>query len=143
MMVAGFLTPLRVEKIGPQRWRLVEPLRFYSTRHRGVFTAPVGFETNFASIPRVLWSVLPPVDVYDAAAVMHDAGYAHALVTEDGQRIRLVKPLSDHLFYEGLRALGVNLMQARLMYFFVRAFGNQQQVQATRQRERLSQGVGP
>lgn len=36
---------------------------------------PVGFVTDFASIPRVLWSVLPPDGQYAYAAVVHDYLY--------------------------------------------------------------------
>ena len=33
---------------------------------------PVGFATDYASIPRALWSFLPPTGTYAAAAVIHD-----------------------------------------------------------------------
>jgi hypothetical protein len=36
---------------------------------------PVGFVTDFASIPRVFWSVLPPDDLYTYAAIIHDFLY--------------------------------------------------------------------
>ncbi len=36
---------------------------------------PVGFLTDFASIPRVFWSLLPPDGTYTYAAVLHDFLY--------------------------------------------------------------------
>mgnify|MGYP001206222236 CR=1 FL=1 len=38
-------------------------------------TVPFGFVTDFASIPRVFWSVLPPDGTYAYAAVVHDYLY--------------------------------------------------------------------
>jgi hypothetical protein len=38
-------------------------------------TVPVGFVTDFASIPRVFWSLLPPDGVYTYPAIIHDYLY--------------------------------------------------------------------
>lgn len=126
-MNAAFLTPLRVEKIGPQRWLLLTDLIF---RADGIsYVAPRGFQTDLASIPRLLWSLLPPVGQYDAAAVIHDAAYAGALLDgpiEDPQShpITVTKAHADRLFYQGCRTLGVGTVAARLMYWAVRVFGD-------------------
>lgn len=122
--MATFLTPLRIEKVGPQRWRLLESFVFKSDKYPGIFVAPPGFETNFASIPRVFWTIFPPVDIYDGPAVIHDAAYGHALLTEDGRRMNVVKPIADRLFYEALRVCGVNVVKARIMYGIVALVGS-------------------
>lgn len=130
-MTNQFLTPLRVEKIGPQRWLLTDDLVFYSERFRGTFVAPRGFQTDFASVPRWLWSWLPPVDVWDAAAVIHDAGYSHALLTstdvETAERIHLIKKYTDLVFLDGLNVLGVPKWKRGMMYWMVSKFGDQKQ----------------
>lgn len=36
------------------------------------FIVPVGAVTDLASTPRFLWILLPPTDIYEAAAVAHD-----------------------------------------------------------------------
>jgi hypothetical protein len=36
---------------------------------------PAGFVTDFASTPRAIWAILPPVDRYQLAAVVHDFLY--------------------------------------------------------------------
>lgn len=41
---------------------------------RGV-RVPVGFVTDFASIPRIFWSLLPPDGLYTFAAIIHDYLY--------------------------------------------------------------------
>lgn len=36
---------------------------------------PAGFETDFASVPQLLWNLLPPTGRYTRAAVVHDFLY--------------------------------------------------------------------
>lgn len=38
-------------------------------------TVPIGFVTDFASVPRVFWSLLPPDGLYTYAAIIHDYLY--------------------------------------------------------------------
>lgn len=121
---AEFLTPLRTEKIGPQRWLLIDDLIFKTVAINGILVAPRGFQTDLASIPRFLWGVFPKVDRYDAAAVMHDAGYGNALMTEHGERVYLIKPLCDKMFHEGCLVLGVGPRRAAVMNWAVSTFGD-------------------
>ena len=123
-MSAAFRNPLRVEKIGPHRWLLIDELIFYSEDLHGLLVAPRGFQTDFASIPRFFWTLFPPVDVYDPAAVMHDAAYASALHTFGGDRMYLGKELADKLFREALKVCGVSGFKAWLMYRAVSMFGD-------------------
>jgi hypothetical protein len=123
-MTAQFLTPLRIEKIGPRRWMLIDDLKFHSERYDGVFVAPRGFQSDFASIPGVLGSLFPIVGSYDPVAVIHDAGYMHALTTLSGTRVHTVKHVADNLFAEGLKAVGVGFLRRRLMTRMVRLFGD-------------------
>jgi hypothetical protein len=120
----GFLTPLRFEKIGAQRWLLLEPLVYRSESFAGVFVVPRGFQTDLASIPRVLWVIAPKVDIYDQATVLHDCAYANALTTYSDERVYLIKEFCDALFLEALRSLHVNAFRAQLMYLAVKRFGN-------------------
>jgi hypothetical protein len=119
-----FLTELKVQKIGARRWRLLEDLLFYSEKYQGYVMVPAGFETNFASIPRLFWIRFPPVDVYDPAATVHDAAYENQLQTIMGARIYTIKDVADDLFYEGLIACGVNERDAKIMYRAVRIGGD-------------------
>src|SRR5688572_157944 len=123
-MTAAFLTPLRTEKIGPQRWLLTDDLLFRSVILPGVFVAPRGFQTDLASIPRIAWVLFPKVDIWDRPAVIHDAGYGNALMTEHGDRIFLIKHWGDKLFREALSVEGVSALKARFMYRFVSLFGD-------------------
>jgi len=75
---------------------------------------PTGFETDFASIPRIFWRVVPPWGRYSPAAVVHDYLYA----TAPGLRKR-----ADKVFLEHMKALGVNWITRKVMYRVVRMGG--------------------
>lgn len=44
---------------------------------------PIGFVTDFASIPRIFWSLLPPDGLYSYAAVIHDFLYWEQYLTRE------------------------------------------------------------
>ncbi|WP_404402569.1 DUF1353 domain-containing protein [Pelagibacterium halotolerans] len=105
---------------GTGKYVLVQPVR-YQVGFMGskvTITVPDGFMTDLASIPRLLWSLLPPHDPdYAAAAVLHDYLY----VWKDGAFTRVV---ADAIFYEAMRILGVPAWKAVIMYLAVRFANN-------------------
>ena len=114
MSKSQFLSPLRLERVlGKNEWFLIEPLRYYSAGLRKIIHVDPGFRTDFASIPRVLWRILPKNDIYDPAAVLHDYGYRNSMTRKE----------ADDLFYEAMIVLGVSSWKARSMWLAVRAFG--------------------
>jgi hypothetical protein len=121
---AAFLSELEVRKIGERTWMLLSDLIFYSELYQGIFIAPRGFQTNFASIPQVAFALCPPIGWYDYAAVIHDAGYVNALVTPENERIFTIKAVVDNLFFEGMAAKHVNPFVRQAMYQAVKAFGD-------------------
>jgi len=44
---------------------------------RDWFTVPAGFSTDLASVPRLLWWLIPPFGMYERAAIIHDYLYVH------------------------------------------------------------------
>ena len=50
---AGFLTPLRVEEVDEDRWRLLEPLHARSSLVGDVIV-PAGFVSDFMSVPKLV-----------------------------------------------------------------------------------------
>lgn len=44
--MSAFLTPLVIEKVGPQRWQLLADLCFASDVHKAVFVVPAGYCTR-------------------------------------------------------------------------------------------------
>ena len=79
-----------------------------------MITVPAGFETDFASVPRLFWRIIPPWGRYSAAAVVHDYLYATASVT---------RYEADRIFLDLMKRLGVPLWKRRLMYRAVRLGG--------------------
>lgn len=75
---------------------------------------PEGFITDFASIPRPLWSFLPPWGKYGKAAIVHDYLYDTAIRTRKD---------SDSIFLEIMKNSGVNTLIRNIIYYSVRTFG--------------------
>jgi hypothetical protein len=75
---------------------------------------PIGFMTDFASVPRALWGVIPRWGKYGNAAVVHD--YAYWEQTYNRKR-------ADEIFLEGMTVLGVSKILRRTIYYAVRSFG--------------------
>lgn len=79
-------------------------------------TAPPGFVTDGASIPRALWTVVgsPFTGQYVGAAVIHDVGCdTHKYSWQ----------ITHRMFYSAMRALGVSDDYAKLLYWGVRLGG--------------------
>lgn len=111
-----FLDDLTLTKEPRGKWVLHEQLRYLSTKTRGLIVVPAGFETDGASVPRVFWNVLPPLEGdYAAAAVLHDYLYR-----EPGN---LSRADSDAVFREAMGVLGVGWLTRWTMWSAVRAGG--------------------
>jgi hypothetical protein len=52
----------------------------YRTWDGWLIEVPAGFETDFASIPRALWALIPPRGRYNRPAIVHDFLYRFAPV---------------------------------------------------------------
>ena len=114
--MSSFTDPLVLEYLNGRRWRLA---RAFTYRVGGpdsadYITVPAGFDTTFASIPRVLWALLPPTGRYGKAAVVHDWLYAA------GTRPRSA---ADLIFRQAMAVLGVSKVKRWGMYVAVRLFG--------------------
>jgi hypothetical protein len=80
----------------------------------GIVFVPKGFKTDYASVPRVLWSILPPTGKYTKAAVVHDYLY----ISKEFPR-----EVADYVFLEAMVALGVNPIIRYSMWLGVRVGG--------------------
>lgn len=113
-LVAAFLTPLRVEEIDAERWRLLEPLHYRSSLVGDVIV-PTGFPTDFCSIPKLtpaLYALLKSRG--RKAGVVHDYLYREALYP---------RATCDEIFREALIVLGEPAGVVALMYAGVRLGG--------------------
>ena len=115
-----FLDPLRVEERPDGRtWRLLDELR-YRTRRGAVLPVPAGFVTDFASIPRIFWSLVPPLGRYNRGAVLHDWLYRQAA---RGGEPDLDRAAADRLLLEAMAESGVPWLTRWIIYLGVRLGG--------------------
>lgn len=96
-----------------RRFRLVQPL-IYQTPGGIGFQVPVGFVTDFASVPRGLWNLIPPWGPYTRAAVLHDYQYWLG---------DLSRKEADRIFLVAMEGLGVGWVKRQAIYWGVRAGG--------------------
>jgi len=126
-----FLTPLTVQEVPRAEWRLVVALEYAGARD--AFTVPVGFDTDFASVPRMFWSTFPPYGRHTKAAVLHDYLYAcqplvgprtdGAVEPDVRQLRRITRKEADGLFRRVMKELGVSMWRRNIMYRAVRFGG--------------------
>ena len=114
--MSSFTEPLLVEYIDGKNWKLIKEFSFYFyyKNKKITITVPTGFITDFASIPRIFWSLLPPTGKYGKAAVIHDYCYRKRL---------LPRKLADKVFLEAMKVLKVARWKIYIMYLAVRLFG--------------------
>lgn len=114
--MSQFTTPFVGELVGKNLWRVKEPFEYHIGSYPSdeIVSVTVGFRTDFASIPRIFWAIISPVDKHGKAAVLHDFLYAEALYS---------RKRSDEIFLEAMDVLGVNDTKKYIMYYMVRIFG--------------------
>ena len=120
--------PLRVEYLDGRKWRLLESFTYFDPTFRydddppgvsGEFIdVQAGFVTDFASIPRALWAVLPPTGEYGKAAVIHDWLYYRGHVGVQP----ITRRYADKIFRQAMLELGVAAHRRWLMWSAVRTF---------------------
>lgn len=106
---------LVVKLLDRKVWGLVEDF-YYIDPELGIIKVPSGFESDFATVPR-LPIIFDMVGAYGhAASVLHDYLYDKALVS---------RKEADVVFYNALRSTGHARWRSWIMYLGVRLFGKQ------------------
>jgi hypothetical protein len=93
---------------------LMQELRYQPDLGAKIIVVPAGFVTDFASIPRILWSIRPPQGFYQWAAVVHDFLYWEQPIPRAkadkilllGMTDSMVGPTERTAIYEGVRTGG-------------------------------------
>jgi len=108
------LNPLHLELMPDGRnARLFKNFRV-KISDRQTVVVPKGFVTDFASVPRLFWRIVPPWGVYSPAAVVHDYLYHNGALS---------RKESDRIFLKLMKRLDVPLWKRTVMYLAVRLFG--------------------
>ena len=99
----SFTSDLIVKSHDDTRWQLIEEFYFYfdeKDKKKGIIVTS-GFITDFASVPRALWSIFPPTGRYTKAAVLHDFLYSNA------SKLTFTRKQCDKMFLLAMEILGV------------------------------------
>lgn len=115
--MSSFTTPLKGEISNDgEHIILTEKFEYHIGNYPSeeVIDVPVGFESDFASIPRYGQCLLPKLGKYSKAAVLHD--YLYVIAYKN-------KKFADDVFLEAMKVLLVPKWKRYLMYHAVRTFG--------------------
>ncbi len=107
-----FQSDLSVKKIGERTWKLLEPLIWKAKKS---IMVPIGFKTDFASVPQGMWWFCAPASGNHArASVLHDYLYKTG---------RVSRKEADEIFRDAMKACGVGWFKRNSMFWAVRGFG--------------------
>jgi hypothetical protein len=103
--------------------KLLAPFAYYSVLLGTLIVAPVGFVTDFASVPRIVLAYLMFGGKGKRAAVIHDLLYSKFMVWVNGGLRALTREECDAVFKEALQATGYSNFTVWCMYQGVRFGG--------------------
>ena len=86
----------------------------YQSDIAGNIIVPVGFASDGASVPRIMWSIYPPFCKYLEAAIVHDWFCVNRSISS---------VTAAKVFREAMAACGVSKWRRNKMYWAVRTFG--------------------
>lgn len=123
--MSSFTTPLKYSlttknRSGRPVYKIEEPFTYVigSTNNSSKWeiTVPIGFETDFITIPWPFNKFFKPEGHYSKAAVIHDYLYRTT-------SFEVTQYVADSIFYESLLVSGANRILAFFIFAGVRAFG--------------------
>lgn len=132
-MKTHFPDKLEISPVFGDSWKyrvLLSKFNYYLTPSSQPITIPPGFITDYASIPKYLWSLIPSWGPHGPAAIVHDYLYAQAhklKVPNPSNPTQLItnnRKISDKIFLIAMKQLGTPFFKRRLMYRAVRIFGS-------------------
>lgn len=92
-----------------------KPFEYY-TSNQEIVSVPVGFKTDFASVPWFFRRIIPATGKYNEATVIHD--YLCYL----SNRMQYNRRKADRVFHDAMIDLGVYKYKALIIYFGVRIY---------------------
>lgn len=130
-VTSGFDSELSIQAASATTWRLTSPLIWTGTQG-DTFIVPLGFVTDFATVPRFLHWLVLPYGAYTRAAVLHDWLLVElatwSLATDYGRAVPSDMPPeppansrdTDGVFRRVMQELGVPWAKRWIMWAAVR-----------------------
>ncbi len=130
--MSAFLNPLLLRALSPdvlkasrlesQNYLLTGPFSYQSDLLGITITAPVGLLTDFASIPRIAWSILDPEDpMILYPSVIHDYLYKAGGVIPNLPPV--TRQQADKVLREAMEHCGAGNWKRTIVYQSVERFG--------------------
>lgn len=116
--MSRFLNVLAVEKIPTDDtlFKVIShPFCYQSDVYGGIISVPIGFKTDFESMPRYvpfLYSILGGI-AFEPSAI-HDWLYYAGFTTQD---------MADDVIYEAMGLVGISVLKRKLIYWGLREGG--------------------
>lgn len=118
------------EKLGSNYWYVANDVDVVirTMGHEYAFSIPCGYLTDGATVPRVIWNIIPVWDECSESVVIHDYLCNYPRVKLDGCDHQIPREVVDRLFLAALEFYGVNKLKRFLMYnavsLYTRAVGS-------------------
>ena len=97
----------------PYLWEINKEINI-ALSDNSILTIPKGFTTDFASVPKVFWSLIPPIGEANISWIIHDYLY-------DTKDLRGRKFADKEMLY-WMHKKGQDKLSSRVMYWSVRIF---------------------
>jgi hypothetical protein len=97
------------QALGADHWRVAREFKYFigSENSKRWITVPAGYLTDGASVPRALWSIIPPWGAYGQAAVVHDILCEYLSIMVSGKLTPITRERADEIFAEAMAVLQV------------------------------------
>lgn len=114
--MSSFTKPLVLKVLeNGTKYELMEEFEYYLEEDKEYkITIPKGFITDLASVPRILYTLIPPFGRYSKSCVLHD--YLCCLFFQN----KITRKRADYIFKESMQAVGVKKRYIYTLYFGVR-----------------------
>ena len=117
--MSSFTSPLDIRfhsvPLKEKPFELLTDFSFYYGEN--LITAPKGYRTDFASIPRFFQRLMPPIGTHGKAAVIHD------IICDNSIHFGYTYLEAADIFDEGMKVLGVKGWRRKKMVQAVKRFG--------------------
>lgn len=136
--MSSFTKELRVKVLdNGATYELLDEFTYYMDGKNDIrIKVEEGFITDFASVPRIFWSIYPPFGKYSKSAVLHDRLCEAYLkkelwnnVVEDPELLPATyfntmvrRKDADRIFLESMKAVNVGKFTRTMLYWSVRLY---------------------